>query len=439
MPRPFRPRPMLRLCLPAILAHVALAACAQDFAFTEAHCALPPPVLLTEADAVARLRGCNRDLIAARRAVAAAAADRKVAGEPPNPVLTAGAGAYNPSLGAGSGSLAGKTVDSSVRIEQLFERGDKLGLRKQNTELLLGAAQQDLADAERQQATVVLQAMVDLAAATERVGLLEEVRALYAETARANERRLARGDMARIDVQRQSLDAARNEVDLTQARADVRRARLALAVALAWDEHVDAIAPDSAILTAAAPAGMPDPSQRPDVRAARARLEAATAARDLALAQKKADVTIGVQYDHYPQSASNPNGTGNTWGVTFSVPLLVRHRFEGEIARATNDYFAAQEALGRAIASARTDWLRLDQDREAAQTRLRLLESSQAPTTEQVLRAAEVGYAKGALTVLDVLDARRAARQVHLDIVSARAELARAAAAQRAWIAAAEQ
>jgi cobalt-zinc-cadmium efflux system outer membrane protein len=115
------------------------------------------------------------------------------------------------------------------------------------------------------------------------------------------------------------------------------------------------------------------------------------------------------------------------------MPLLVRHKFEGEIARATNDYYVAQDALAKVIAAARADDLRATQDLDAARVRLGLLETTQATQVEDVLRAAETGYARGALGVLDVLDARRAARQVRLDILAARADAARAALARWWW------
>ena len=50
-----------------------------------------------------------------------------------------------------------------------------------------------------------------------------------------------------------------------------------------------------------------------------------------------------------------------------------------------------------------------------------------------VARAAELGYAKGALSLLDVLDARRVLRQTRLDLLAARADAARAAFARSRW------
>lgn len=391
---------------------------------------------LTEKLALQRMRQCNRDLVAAERAMAAARADQRIAGQAPNPTLTAGVGSINPALGVGSGPFRDKTLDTSARYEQLIERGGKLALRERNALLLATAAAQDGAEIEHQQGVAVLQAMVDLGAAGSRVALLSEVAALYDETLRANARRTAQGDLAPIDAQRQAIDATRAQVDLRQAQADLQRARLALAGLLAWESQANAVQVDPAILdNVAAPLDTFDPMQRADVKAARLRVDAALAARDLVRAQAKADVTVGLQVDHWPTSATNQTGTGNTVSVTVSMPLLVRHHFDGELARAISDSDAAQELLQRTQAAAQADWNRLNADFATAQARLQLLQTQQAPQAEQVASGAELGYRKGALSVLELLDARRVLRQTRLDVLGARADVARAALARNRWIA----
>ena len=81
--------------------------------------------------------------------------------------------------------------------------------------------------------------------------------------------------------------------------------------------------------------------RRPDVTAAEARLAAAASVRDLARAGRVPDVTVGAQYEHYPISETNTNGSGNSYGVFVSIPLFVRHSNGGEARRAEVDYYAA--------------------------------------------------------------------------------------------------
>ena len=393
-----------------------------------------PALPLTPAWALRRMEDCNRDLQAAQRAVTASLADLRTAGQAPNPTLTVGAGSISPSAGIGAGPLWRKTLDSSLRYEQLVERGGKPALRRRAAEQLSAAARQDVAEIRRQQSLAVLQALVDVASADARSTLLADISTLYDESQRANERRTARGDLAPIDAQRQAIEATRAQGDLAQARADALRARLALAGLLALEPAAATLQVDPAVLDALLPAqAADDAGQRPDVAAARLRAEAARAARELARAQARPDVTVGLQLDHWPTSAANPVGTGNTVSVTFSVPLLLRHSFDGELARAVSDSDAADEALARLLATAQAERARMDNDLLAARARQQLLQTQLAPQAEQVARAAELGYAKGALNLLDVLDARRVLRQTRLDLLAARADAARAAFARSRW------
>src|SRR5262252_722402 len=70
---------------------------------------------LTQAEELLQTR--NRELQAARRAVEAAGANTLSAGARPNPTLSLGVSAINPTAGIGSGPWRDKTVDSSVRID----------------------------------------------------------------------------------------------------------------------------------------------------------------------------------------------------------------------------------------------------------------------------------------------------------------------------------
>ena len=68
----------------------------------------------------------------------------------------------------------------------------------------------------------------------------------------------------------------------------------------------------------------------------------------------------------------------------------------------------------------------MNADIASAETGLDILQKEQLPRAEDVARTVELGYKKGALNLLDLLDARRMLRQTHLDTLNARANLARA-------------
>ena len=387
----------------------------------------PPPPLLTQDIALQRLLQCNLDIIDSKRNIAASQANLTIAGQMQNPNLTVGIGSISPKLGIGSGPYFDKTIDNSVRYEQLIERGNKRELRKKTAQSQIAAAGEDVMDMERQQSIALLRAMVDLAAAGERINLLSQVAAIYDEALKASSIRTEKGDLPPIDMQRQKIDANRAQIELRQARNDEKAAQIALAKLLAWETQTSSLKVDTSIMDIAPlDAANFDLSNRADIKAAKLRVESATTQLDLAQALRKSDITAGVQYDHWPTSNSNTNGTGDTISFTIGLPLTVNHSYEGEIARANSDYQAAKEALNHTEANARSEWDRINADVASAEANLDILQKEQLPRAEEVASTVELGYKKGALNLLDLLDARRMLRQTKLDTLNARANLARA-------------
>lgn len=398
---------------------------------------LPPPAKAALTLAQARLDAlrCNRDIIAARRGEEASQADIQVASQRPNPVLSLGMANINPHLGVGSGGPRSKTVDSTLRIDQLIETANKGGLREQTARRASAAAGEMLQAVTAQQSTAVEQAFYDAAASQERVAVLTETVALYGRTQQANETRLKAGDVSRADVTKLQLDVLRAQADLRQASADHLRdkAMLAQAIGVPGTLQSNRLVPDWPALDAPAPAVAPDTlERRPDVTAAEARLAAAASARDLARAGRVPDVTIGAQAEHYPVSETNTTGSGNSYGVFISIPLFVRHSFGGEARRAEVDYYAALDDRNRVLLEAQNEIGRLHDQVEAARQSLRQMREAVLPAAESVAASAEFAYNKGASGVLDLLDARRALRQTRLDAVGVQSEFAKALSAYRA-------
>src|SRR5579864_5385120 len=232
------------------------------------------------------LQSRNRELQAARRAVEAAQANTLTAGAPPNPTLSLGVSAFNPSAGIGPGSYRDKTVDSSVRLDQLIERGDKRDLRIANARSLESASNEDLSDAYRQQLLALRSAYYDLMFAQDKTGISRDSAQLFDTSMRAAELRLKTGDIAAADVSRLRVDALRAANDARAAEADLRRAQLTLAYMIGAEAQSSALrAVDAWPAHAAAEDGEVTDElldRRPDVRAAKARVEAAQKARELA-------------------------------------------------------------------------------------------------------------------------------------------------------------
>ena len=393
-------------------------------------CAAPLDRPLPLGEAEQRLRNCNRDIRAAEIATLAAAADLRTARQRPNPTLALGASNVNPHAGWGAGPLRDKTFDSSVRLEQLVERGGKTELREEQAQALLDAARADFAEQLRLQRLALRNAFFDLAAAQERVRLQGGFRSLSEESASASEQRFRAGEVSHAEADRFRLDAARAANDLRQAQAERQRLRLELARLMGAETSAPAL--EVQVSWGEGEAAPRVEGDRPDVAAARRRVDAAQAARELARRIATRDVTVGIQADRWPVSETNVQGTGISYALTVSVPLHVRHANEGEAARAQADFDAALAVLERQRAQAAAEALLAEEDWRAARERRARVETEVRPAANDVAAAAEFAYARGATGVLDLLDARRSLKAVELDEVQARADAAKAWARREA-------
>lgn len=386
--------------------------------------AAPTPLSLEDALAAAR---DNLDVSLARRAVAAARADIVAADRAPVPVLTTKAGSMDLQNGLGGGNLlGGKRIDKAVGVDWTWERGDKRALRTRTAQGVARAADAELAEAQVQQQLLVAAAYYDLLAAQERVQQVGAIGKDAADLAAAAQRRQRAGDLSQQEALRVEIEARRAQAELRSAEADRARAAIALGQLTGRGPDLAASAPWPALDGELAAAT--DVEQRADVRAARERLQAAQAAYDNALALRRNDVTLGTSIDHYPGTSRR------LLELRLQMPLagvLGSYGYEGEIGRARAQLDQAQDLLDKVRLVARAEAERLAQDLRSAAARAAEFQQAIVPRARQVAGMAELAYSRGAVPLVDLLDARRTLRSVLLDDVAARAEHARALAAWR--------
>ncbi len=394
------------------------------------------PLSLSEAQALARER--NYDLKLARIAIDSAKANVLIAGAAPNPSLTLATNSINTTNGGGSGHLWNRSIDSIARIDQLIERGGKRELRQENAQTLMQAVQSDVVDTERQLGLIVAQAYIDLKAAQEkRAATLETSRLMESMLAAAQLRKSA-GDVAGSEVERVRVDALRSQNDVESAKSELAIARRTLALILGLTERMDsleAVDPWAELIR-------PEPlsesrfkgiiAQRPDVRAAMARVDAADAGNRLAHSLRTRDVSVGMQYEHFPQPGDALHGNGSSVGFSVQVPLFTNYYYKGEILAAQAARTAAEQSLlqARAIADneIRLAWSTLS----SAAERVRRNRDELLLSAEKAANAAEFAYKNGAVGIMDVLDARRTLRATRLDALAAQVEFSKALAAWQA-------
>lgn len=382
--------------------------------------AVAEPLTLAEAEQLWLAN--SRELRLAAIAVDAAQADLLTAGQRANPDFSVNVSSISSSGAIGNGSWQDKKMDSVFRLDQLIERGDKRELRLRGAAARLGATQLDAEAFNAQQRMQLRHAYYDLRLAQERLQLAGESAALMRRTLEITRIRLKAGDVAAIDVSRLAIDQARAEAEQRQAQADLESAQQALAYLIGRDDRATELLARDDWPT---PHPLPDlptwSDERPALRAAQRRVEAAEAERDLARARRSRDVTVGVQYERNPQGVPI-----NSYGFGISVPLLLWHAHEGEIARAEAEVDASKGAYAQQRAQLFGQWAQARRALAAAQGRLDRLGGSMLEDAGRVAQAAEVAYSKGARGLLDLLDARRTLRQLQVEVATARADYAKA-------------
>ncbi len=385
---------------------------------------LPDPGQLRLADVERLLGERNRAVTASRRAATAAEAAVTMAAGRPNPTVSLNSSGINARYPGDNGYL-----DTILRIDQPIERGGKRDLRLGVARALLDASRSDVSDSLRQQRMLARDAYFDLKAAEDRARLSVDSARLAHDVLSKAELRLKAGDLAPADVERIRTDTLRADSDASQAEVDRQRARLALAQLLAMESEAARLATaDPWPSLGPLPSIQPDLDARPDVAAARQRLEAAEQAVGLAKSQQVRDVTVGAQFERNNQAPGS-----NLVGVGVSVPLFTGYDFRGELRQAYVARDSAQDELDRVKAAAAADFSQSTFEAERLGERARRLRDEALPAARKASAAVQFAFSQGAVSALDVIDARRSLHAVEIDTANA---LADAAKARAAWAAA---
>lgn len=398
---------------------------AADPAITPGRTAAPMALPITLSQARDAAAAANIDIIHARQARAAAQAGQIIAAARPNPVLSVEGTQIRPR--GGGGQQLGNTMDEVVRIDQPIELGGKRRARILAADAASLAATEDLADVRRQVRGAVDAAYASVRAAQDRAEVTARIAADWARSAAIAARRLAAGDLSAGEAARQRVEAVRADADALSARAAVREAQAVLAILIGRDA-------DAAQLVAADPWPAPPPplpippddaaAQRPDVRAAIARVTQARQELAGARALRTPDISVGVQYEYQAQ----PIGVGGSLGFGVAVPLPVGTRYSGQVAAAGAALGDAKATAEQRLRAATADIAAARSGLAAASERRRRLETDLVPAAREAARTAEFAYGRGALPLTDLLDARRALAAAELGLVDAHQDEAAAAA-----------
>ena len=385
------------------------------------------PLSLTEVLEAARN---NLDVRWAQQAALASRADILAANRAPLPVLSAKAASAE-QIGLTNNALTSqRRIDKSLGLDWTWERGGKRVLRTQATQSLAAAAQADLTETLVLQQLAAKDVFFDLLAAQERVAHVQAMAQSAKQLALTAQKRLQAGDLSAQDFSRVEIEAQRAQADAQSAQLDQQRAVLALAQITGRQIRAESVTqwrvqPQWPANTSPEMGAGPEAwlEARADVQAATQRLQAAQAWLDNAQAQKRIDPLVGLSVD------TAANASNRLVELRVQFPLQVGYAYEGEIGRAIAQHAQAQDVLDKVRLVAQGEWLGLQQDLTNAASRLQGYETLILPRARKVAEQAELAYSKGAIPLVDLLDARRTLRASLLEAVSVQAQYAKAVTA----------
>ncbi len=332
----------------------------------------------------------NPDLVAARLHVDSARAEGSIARALPNPSYA-----------------AIPNVPFQYSVSTPIDLGPQRWFRTRAAGRGTAATQFDLADVTRLVTFDVRQTFYDLLLAQSLRGLALERRDIFRQLLVADSARLRSGDVPQRNVTKSELELARTEAELARADAGVRALRLALQLLMG------VAAPDTGFQVAGElryeSVDLPLDSlaaiaaqSRPDLAAARRRVDQATSLHALTVWSLFPTPTLGLVYQ---PGGLFPSGSHYALGVSLELPLFYWYR--GERARAQVAIDQSRVAVARAEAAVASELAQALDAWRAARTLAARYESSLLPKATAALETERYAYRTGATSQLDLLDAIR--------------------------------
>lgn len=371
---------------------------------------------ITLGEALRRIEAENLALRIAREEVAAARGRLTTAGVYLNP----GVVATREQL---SGDV-GTYHETTLALSHTLEIGGQRGLRREAAGLSVDAAEARLSAERLRLAFEVHRAYLRAAAAEAQIVGLGETTEVFRRVERSGQVRLAGGDISEFAHQRLQVERARYENLLAEAHLELAAAGRDLAILVAPDSMgaerylllptapLDGQSVPSA--TIALDAALLSAADRADVRAATLEVEAAQARLGLQRRGRIPDLTLTAGYKDQADGLR-----GAVIGLSLPLPLLDRNTGRIEEAQAELASAEARRALAlrRAEADIRGAW----ETYRSLAARIELLNRNLLVGSASLLQTAQVAYAEGEMSLIELLDAAdayRTARQTTIDLLS---------------------
>ena len=363
----------------------------------------------------------NHNLLAARTTIPQAEAEETTANLRPNPSLFAdweylplGSPAHqNPNLygGHSTSDYLHDNTEGDIGLSYLLERGKKRQHRLQAAKDITAQTRSLVTDNERGLTFSVASLFVSVQLAQSTIELAEKDLKSFQKTVELGELRFNKGAISEDDY-------LKIKLQLLQFETDYQQAELAKIQALSDLRQLLGYESVSADYDVAGPfdyqplnGNLEDfqlkaLQNRPDLRAAQQGVTAARSQYELQRAIGKPDVTVQGNYSHV-----NAINAATVYG---SIPLPIFNRNQGEIARTRFAITQAQEQEKATNGQALTDVRDAYDGLRVSDRIVQLYRSGYLDVAQKDRDIAEYAYQRGAVSLLDFLDAERNYRATQL-------------------------
>ncbi len=408
---------LLRRMGASVIAHAMLACALAPLSFGQA----TGPVRITLDEAIQMALQHNHNQLAIMTTIQQAQAEEITANLRPNPSLFAdweylplGSPAHqNPNLyqGQSTGDYLHNNTEGDIGLSYLVERGKKRQHRLQAARDITAQTRSLVDDNGRNLTYSVASLFVNVQLAESTLELAEQDLKSFQQTVDLGELRFSKGAINEDDY-------LKIKLQLLQFETDVQQAQLARVQGLSDLRQLlgyESVSPDYDV---AGPfdyqpvKGNLEDLQlkalqnRPDYHAAQQGVTAAHSQYDLQKAIGKPDVTAQANYSHV-----NGINAANLYG---SIPLPIFNRNQGEIARSRFAITQAQEQEKASNGQVLTDVHDAFEGLRMNDHVIQLYRSGYLDVAQKDRDISEYAYKRGAVNLLDFLDAERSYRATQL-------------------------
>ncbi len=386
--------------------------CCVAFVDTAFGQAAAGPVKLTLEQAIELAIQRNHSLLATRTTIQQNLAQEVTANLRPNPTFFTD-WEYLPLYKPGVGFLdyLHDSTEGDIGLSYMFERGEKRQHRLEAAQDNTAVTRAQVSDSERGLAFQVGQLFINVQLAESTLDLAQQDLKSFQETVNISARQYQIGSIAEIDFLKIKLQLVQFQSDVEQAELSRDQALSDLRQQLGYesvpaDYDVAGLFDYQPLAVKLEDLQTKALQNRPDLRAAVLSVTASNSQYTLAKANGKQDYTVSGNYSHV-------NGL-SALTFSFSIPMPVFDRNQGEIARTRYAINQAKEQQSGATGQVLTD---VKDAYEGVRSNERLIQIYRSGVLEDNKRSrdiSEYSYRRGATALLDFLDAERSYRAIEL-------------------------